>query len=90
LIYDRRDVEELAYATDITEDQKQDRIKRIKEWNDNGHWNPDLFIYADGKLTFLNPGALLFWFDFIEDSSLAKYKQTVIGRRPEVVNDDKI
>lgn len=92
LIYDRRNVDELAYATDITEDQKQDRIKRIKDWENNGYWNPDLFIYNfdNKKLTFLNPGALLFWFDFIEDSSLAKYKQAIIGRRPEVVNDDKV
>jgi hypothetical protein len=40
---------------------------------------------------FSNPEGLLFWIDFIgAEADLNKYKMSVIGRRPEVVNDDSI
>ena len=96
LIYDMRSVEELQRATDITTAQIEDRVKRHSEWEANGWWNPDIIAYyAESGSTekivhFIDPSSLLFWFDMIEDAELSKYKISIIGRRPEVVNDDSI
>lgn len=91
LIYDRRSEQELEVATDITDSQIQDRIKRRNEWIKNNYWNPDIIDYYENTVHFSNPENLLFWIDFIgADAELSKYKKSLIGRRPEVVNDDTI
>ena len=57
-------------------------ISGIFIWNNDG---------INGTIHFLDPGALLFWIDFIgEGTDLEKYKTTIIGRRPKAVNDDKV
>lgn len=91
LINDNRSIEELSIATDITETQIEDRKERRQEWSDNNWWNPDIIAYYDNAVHFINPEGLLFWIDFIgADAELNKYKMSIIGRRPEVVNDDSV
>lgn len=91
LIYDMRSAQELEMATDITNSQIEDRIKRRNEWIANGYWNPDIINYYNNTIHFSNPEGLLFWIDFIgAEADLNKYKMSIIGRRPEVVNDDSI
>lgn len=101
LVYDNRPVGEIELDSSLTESDKTNRIERHKEWEENRWWNPDI-IYCEAKvdddgyalphtLYFKNPGQLLFWLDFIgENTELAKYSTSLIGRRPKVVNDDDV
>lgn len=42
------------------------------------------------ELHFINHESFDFWFDFLEDSYLEKYKTANIGRRTKVVNDTEV
>lgn len=91
LINDRRSPSALKHATDITETQIEDRINRREEWVNNNYWNPDIIAYYDNTVHFTNPEGLLFWIDFLgADAELNKYKTSIIGRRPKVINDTTV
>lgn len=101
LVYDNRPTSEIEEDMSLTDTEKEDRIKRHSEWNENSHWHPDI-IYCHAEvndegvnlphtLYFKDPGKLLFWIDFIgQNSELEKYKMDRIGRRPKVVNDNDV
>lgn len=67
------------------------------QWVNNCYWDPDV-IYCelnintgDTLLKFLRPESMLFWLDFIDaGSDLGKYKISLIGHRPKVINDKNI
>lgn len=65
--------------------------EELKTWieKDGGNYNRDLENYTD-SIHFINHKNFIFWFDFLEDSYLDKYKVSNIGRRPKVVNDTEI
>lgn len=101
LVYDNRSTSEIEEDLSLTDTEREDRIKRHGEWNENHHWHPDI-IYCHAEvddeginlphtLYFKDPGKLLFWIDFIgQNSELEKYKMDRIGRRPKVVNDNDV
>ena len=97
LLYDNRPKNEIELDASLTDTQKQYRIESYERRRNNGWWDPDLISFIwnndgiNGTIHFLDPGALLFWIDFIgEGTDLEKYKTTIIGRRPKAVNDDKV
>ena len=57
--------------------------------SNNGTHDRDDQHYID-QLEFVNHKGFLFWFDFIDDAYLEKYKVSNIGRRPKVVNDNDV
>ena len=62
-------------------------------WFNNKYWNPHIFYYnrTSQEIEFNNPGALKFWLEFIDvNSSLGKYRVSLIGRRSKVINDNEI
>lgn len=67
--------------------------EKWQEWNANYGWNPFL-VHCTAKpssVTFTGENTLKFWLDFISvDSDLGKYRVSIIGRRPKVVNDSDV
>lgn len=64
-----------------------------QRWRANGFWNPDCCSYDYGtkEVTIFDPSRLTFWMDFLDPGSdLYPYSIEMIGRRPKVVNDDKV
>lgn len=63
----------------------------LKQWvqNDKGTHNRNLNKFED-YLEFKNHKGFLFWFDFLDDSNLEKYKIANIGRRTKVINDTEV
>lgn len=97
LLYDNRTKAEIELDTTLTDTAKQYKIDSFDRRKNNGWWDPDLISFIwnndkiNGTVNFIDPGALLFWIDFIgEGTDLEKYKTTIIGRRPKAVNDDKV
>lgn len=96
LLYDNRPILEIEQDKTLSESEIEFRTKENARWRSNGWWNPDIISFTQtedkqGVINFIDPGALLFWIDFIgEGTALEKYKTTTIGRRPKVVNDDQI
>lgn len=91
LIYDCRTIDEIKDASDLTDGEKDKKEKDYSKWQDNFWWNPDLIDYYEDTVHFVEPEAMLFWIDFIgEGTQLEKYKTSVIGRRPQVVEDSDI
>lgn len=75
--------------------EKRDMIANVyAEWVANGYWDPDIISYDPNlaePIKILSPESMLFWFDFLDaNAELGKYKISVIGHRPKVVNDDKV
>ena len=73
--------------------QYRKKVNFLEKQSRNKHWNPDLIQYIDNtdEIMFLDPGALLFWIDFIgEGSDLEKYKVQLIGRRSKSVKDNDV
>jgi hypothetical protein len=71
------------------------------DWGSNYGWNPDYIICKRGEnnmepypfwdtLVMVNHENYIFWFDFLDDAYLEKYKPSNIGRRTKVVNDTEI
>ena len=65
--------------------KETDGSKKTVDWYNEetkDAWNPDVFN---------NPGALIYWLDFLDDGDeLRKYSISAIGRRTQVQNSDKI
>jgi hypothetical protein len=64
------------------------RITYYKK-DENGSYDPESYWHKD---VIDNPGALLFWFDFLETegSDLYKYSVREIGIRTKAVNDNNV
>lgn len=71
----------------------------FKRWQQNGYWDPNIIYfcldpndtYNARLLKFLAPENMLFWFDFLDaNAELGKYKISVIGHRPKVINDNNV
>ena len=101
LIYDNRSISEIENDKSLTDTEREDRIKRHSEWEENHWWHPDIIYcemvkddegrYLPPTLYFKDPGKLIFWFDFIgENSDLMQYHMSLIGRRPKVINDKDV
>lgn len=68
-------------------------VAEWQRWMANGFWNPDCCSYnqVTKEVTIFDPSQLLFWMDFLDPGSdLYPYSIEMIGRRPKVVNDDKV
>lgn len=86
-----------AYKIYETNDNNEEIEKfdeeKWQEWNKNYGWNPYL-VYCTSQpssITFTGEHTLKFWLEFINtDSELGKYRVSIIGRRPKVVNDSDV
>ena len=86
----------VAYYTDLLGFWRLLYDPDKQEWNNTDGWNPDyIYITEDEKtkirkINIKNHEGLIFWFDFIDDAYLEKYKPSNIGRRTKVINDNDV
>lgn len=86
----------VAYYTDLLGFWRLLYDPDNQDWNESKHWNPEYVEFIIDKETqqeqlhLKNHEGIIFWFDFIDDAYLEKYKPSNIGRRTKVINDNEV
>ena len=86
----------VAYYTDLLGFWRQLYNFDKEEWRSNQGWNPDYVQSRKNEETgteyieLVNHDSIIFWFDFLDDAYLEKYKPSNIGRRTKVINDNDV
>lgn len=90
---------QLQFEIDQATDSRNLLDTVYERWEQNGYWDPDIIYfcldpndaYNARLLKFLAPENMLFWFDFLDaNADLGKFKISVIGHRPKVINDNNV